>query len=268
MAARLILTADDFGLSAGVNEAVARLSDSGVITSASLMVTGEAAAEAVRLARERPALQVGLHLVLVHGRAALPRERLPHLAPAGEFPRNCSALSARILASPALRREVRDEVAAQFDAFAKTGLQLSHVDGHLHFHSAPWVADLVLRECITRRVPRVRVPQDDFELYCRLDPLDAARWKLHARWFDLVCPRMRRAALAGHLVVATPCYGFFRSHALDEEYLVRLAGELPEGLAELHCHPDDSTPAGRQETRALLSPRFRAALQARGVQLG
>ncbi|MGH7212438.1 MAG: ChbG/HpnK family deacetylase, partial [Acetobacteraceae bacterium] len=80
MPKQIILTADDFGLSVAVNEAVEQAHRQGMLTAASLMVAGEAAEDAVRRARAMPALRVGLHLVLVEGRAVLPHSAIPDLA--------------------------------------------------------------------------------------------------------------------------------------------------------------------------------------------
>src|SRR5438067_12769786 len=83
-ARRLIVNADDFGMSEAVNEAIIRAHRQGVLTSASLMVTGEAAAQAVQLAKENPGLAVGLHLVAVMGRSVLPQSEIPTLVDAAQ----------------------------------------------------------------------------------------------------------------------------------------------------------------------------------------
>ena len=76
---QIIMNADDFGASAAVNAAIIQAHRQGVLTSASLMVTGPAAAKAVALARQAPDLAVGLHLVVACGKSALPPDRIPHL---------------------------------------------------------------------------------------------------------------------------------------------------------------------------------------------
>src|SRR5438128_6027437 len=76
---RLIVNADDFGMSEAVNEAIIRAHREGVLTSTSLMVTGDAAEQAVRLAKENPGLAVGIHLVAVMGRSVLPHSEIPTL---------------------------------------------------------------------------------------------------------------------------------------------------------------------------------------------
>src|SRR5713101_3047096 len=89
MQRRLIVSADDFGMSPGVNAGVLRAHGEGILTETSLMVNGNAAIEAVALALRTPTLGVGLHLVLVQGRPTLPPERIPGLVDeAGMLPMN------------------------------------------------------------------------------------------------------------------------------------------------------------------------------------
>lgn len=268
MPCRLIVNADDFGVSPGVNEAVVRLHDEGIVTSTSLMVGEPAAAEAAALARERPRLAVGLHAVLVYGRPVLPPEQVPHLVEGKDgFPRDCVGPGLRFTFSRQARVEMRAELTAQFLAFRATGLPLSHVDGHLHFHLTPAVGGILLELCREFRPLGFRVPEDDRELYRRMDPADARRQAGQARWFAFISPALRRGARREGLVTTRWCYGFFRTGRLDAAYLVRLIWEMPDADLELHCHPDLSTDSGRREFEALRSPLVREALAGRGVEL-
>ena len=95
-ARRVVLTADDFGLSEAVNEGIERAYRDGALTHASLMVAGDAAADAVRRARRLPELRVGLHLVAIEGRAVLPPVEIPALVDArGWFPSDALRLGLR-----------------------------------------------------------------------------------------------------------------------------------------------------------------------------
>ena len=142
---RLIVTADDFGASVAVNEAVEQAHREGILTAASLMVAGDAAADAVARARTMPSLGVGLHLVLVEGRPVLPPAQIPALVDAtGRFRRDMARYALRMFADPAARRQLAAEVDAQFAAFAATGLPLDHVNAHKHFHLHPTIASTVL----------------------------------------------------------------------------------------------------------------------------
>src|SRR4051794_31851478 len=123
----VVVTADDFGLSTAVNEAVERAHCEGILGAASLMVAAEAAGDAVARARRLPRLRVGLHLVLVDGAPALPTHEIPHLLDAaGALPRDLARAGVKWFFSPPARAELRREIRAQFEAFAATGLKLDH----------------------------------------------------------------------------------------------------------------------------------------------
>src|SRR5579862_4857803 len=127
---RLIVTADDFGLAVPVNEAVELGHSQGILTSASLMVTAPAAADAVERAHRLTTLGVGLHLVLMDGRPALPPEQIPDLVGTdGRFASDPIRLGARIYLSGRAQQQAEAEIRAQLTAFHRTGLTLDHVDG-------------------------------------------------------------------------------------------------------------------------------------------
>jgi hopanoid biosynthesis associated protein HpnK len=142
---RLIVNADDFGRSESINLAVVRAHREGILTSASLMVNESAADQAVRLARENPKLGVGLHLTLICGAAALPPERISHLAGTrGQFSDNPVAAGWRYFFSAACKAELQAEIEAQVAKFHATGLPLDHLNGHLHFHLHPVVFGIMV----------------------------------------------------------------------------------------------------------------------------
>ncbi|MBV9694316.1 MAG: ChbG/HpnK family deacetylase, partial [Alphaproteobacteria bacterium] len=126
----LVITADDFGAAKEVNDAVETAHRHGVLTAASLMVTGAAAADAVARAKAMPSLRVGLHLVLVDGTAALPVSQVASLVRGGRFDSNMARAGAAMFFRPKARRELAREIEAQFQAFAATGLALDHVNTH------------------------------------------------------------------------------------------------------------------------------------------
>lgn len=265
---RLIINADDFGWSEGVNEAVLALWDEGAITSCSLMVGAPAAAEAARGALARPGLPVGLHLTLVHGYPLLPAREIPLLVDReGRLPRRYTRAGLLYAVSPAHRAQWVREMEAQLKAFHAAGLRCSHLDTHVHFGLTPPVFRDALALARQWGVPAIRIPEDDLELYARIDPVDARRQRGMAAWFRACSRPQRAAARRAGLLTTQRCFGFFRSERLDEDYLVRLAELLPDGDFELHCHPRMDTEAGRIEAAALRSPGFRAALQRRGVEL-
>ena len=218
----LIVTADDFGASLAVNEGVERAHRDGILTAASLMVAGDAAADAVARARGMAALGVGLHLVLVEGRPALPPERLPALVDTdGLFRRDMVRLAVRIFADPAARRQLAAEVEAQFAAFAATGLRLDHVNAHKHFHLHPTIAAPVLRVGRRHGMTAIRAP------------LERGNRSVEAWWARALQRRMRRQGL----LVPDQVVGLAWTGAFTPERMRAALAALPPGLTELYTHP-------------------------------
>src|SRR4051812_14479606 len=135
---RLIVNADDFGLSRSINEAVIRAHREGILTTASLMVNEISCAEAVELAKQNPRLGVGLHLTLLMGHSALAPEEIPGLVnEKGEFLNDPVKVGFQYFFRRELREQLRREIHAQFARFRATGLAPDHVNGHLHLHLHP-----------------------------------------------------------------------------------------------------------------------------------
>src|SRR5258706_7379115 len=132
---RVVVTADDFGLCAAVNRAVARAHDEGVLTSASLLANGPAFEEAVAIARARPALSIGVHLTLFRGRPLSPPARVASLLDArGCFLANGWRLFARGVSGRVARDEIRLECEAQVARILAAGLKPAFVNSEKHAH--------------------------------------------------------------------------------------------------------------------------------------
>ena len=266
MPLQLIINADDFGRSTEINRAIIRAHREGVLHSASLMVGGSAAENAVRLAKENPTLAVGLHLVAVDGPGVLPLKRIPHLLDGqGRFPNQPVRLGLRYALSKTARRELRAEIAAQFERFAATGLPLSHVDGHQHMHMHPVVFGLMLPLAERFGARRIRIVRDDLRLALRYDRRNWIAKTVAAAIFAVLGRRCRaRARLA-----PPRTYGFFQSGRMTEPYVL-LALQQMQDSAEMYFHPTDGPRLDElgpnpEELQTLLSGNVRAAIEARGL---
>ena len=269
----LIITADDFGLATEVNDAVEQAHVDGVLTAASLMVTGPAAADAVSRAKRLSGLAVGLHLVLVEGRPALPPAKVPHLVDAsGKFRTNMVAAGATLFFHPAARRELAAEITAQFQRFADTGLRLDHVNAHKHFHLHPTIAGLILKIGTRFGLTAVRMPIEPRAVLRVVEPGAYPPAPVIDLWANLARYRVRRAGL----VAPDHVFGLHWSGAMTPKRLTGLIDALPGGLSEIYLHPatgSDFVGAARgyrygDEFAALLSPAVKAAILARGVLTG
>jgi chitin disaccharide deacetylase len=263
---RLIVNADDFGNSASANQAIIQAHRQGVLTSASLMVNGDAFDEAVALAKENPKLGVGLHLTLCRGRSALPPSQVPTLVNSdGAFEDSPVKAGLKYFFSAAARAELQREIAAQFDKFAQTGLKLDHVNGHLHFHLHPAVFGALRKELRARRVRAVRLTHDPV----RIDwPLGRGRWLYrlgHALVFGALSRHARGFLARDGIVHTAYVFGLLEDGRVSEDYLLRLARVLPAGDSELYSHPCLQEP--QHEYGALVSPQVRREFLKQGIQL-
>ncbi len=263
---RLIVNADDFGRSRSINQAVIDAHRRGILTTASLMVNGEAAGEAVELARQNPRLGVGLHLTLCCGTSALPAGRIPALVDsAGAFRESPVAAGMVYFFSPAARRQLALEIAAQFDRFEQTGLALDHVNGHLHFHLHPAVFALLQPELTRRKARAIRLTRDPLEVDW---PLGSGRWFYrlsHALIFQSLSARAQPFVDRSRIAHTRFVFGLLENALVREDYILKLLAQLPEGDSELYSHP--SLHEFKEEYDALVSPRVLEAIRAGGIEL-
>jgi len=234
---RITITADDFGLSEGVNEAVERAHRDGILTSASLMVAGPAAADAVRRARALPSLKVGLHLVVIEGTATLPPSATPNLVDAeGQFPSDQFRLGMNYFFRPRVRRQLAAEIRAQFAAFAATGLTLDHANAHKHMHLHPTVGRMMIGIGREFGLRAVRIPAEPPAVLARCGtPVGLGAHALY-RWTAL----LRRQALAAGMEVNDHCFGLAWSGHMTADRLRSLVPVLPAGRSEVYFHPATS----------------------------
>jgi hopanoid biosynthesis associated protein HpnK len=245
-----------------------------VLTAASLMVNGAAAADAVARARRTPTLRVGLHLVLVDGIPTLPPDQIPDLVDRhGHLRSDMAALGAAIFLRAKVRAQLTAEIEAQFTAFRDTGLPLDHVNAHHHFHLHPTVAREVL--AIGRRygMQALRVPSEPPRLLDALEPdLPHRRDWRTAPWLAL----LRQRATAERLTTPRQVFGVAWSGAMTESRLAAILRGLPDGLTEVYVHPataDDfpgAAAASRytEELAALLSTHVAGLLRGAAVATG
>jgi len=246
----------------------------GVLSAASLAVGAPAAADAVARARRLPKLRVGLHLVLVDGDPVLHRAEIPDLVDGdGRLRNDLARFGTQIMVNGAVRRQVENEIAAQFEAFAATGLDLDHVNAHKHFQLHPAVAAAIIAVGSRYRMHALRVPVEPRRIVVAVDPRTPRGLSLvTAPWANLLHRRARSAGLR----VADAVFGLAWTGAMTAARLAALLARLPGGLVEIYLHPARSgafagaAPNYRyaEEFAALCDPACKAALAESGCTLG
>jgi chitin disaccharide deacetylase len=239
MPSRLIVNADDFGLTPGINRAVAELHDAGALTSATLMASGPAFADAVALARTRPALGIGCHVLLTDGEpVSRPREVRSLLARNGvSFRPKLTSFLAALIANQIEPDEIEREAAAQIRRLQEAGLTVTHVDTHKHTHIFPQVLGPLLRAADRTGVRAVRNPFEQPWAFPLSNGSPARTSQLRVLG-PLKRSFLRQPQIAsGRICTTNGTVGISATGNLDEVTLRNLLAALPDGVWELVCHP-------------------------------
>jgi hopanoid biosynthesis associated protein HpnK len=234
----LIVNADDFGLTSGVNRAIIELHSAGVLTSASLMARASATEEAIGLAVQTPTLGVGCHVVLIDGEPVLPPAQIPSLVDSrtGCFPSSLNTFLARLFTGRIRAAEIEAEAGAQIDFLQQKGVRLTHVDTHKHAHVLPAVLRPVLRAARRRGIRAIRNP---FEPQWSSRATHRAPWMRLAqvgalRWLEPVC---RQILDSEGFVTTDGTIAVAGTGVLDADTLRSLLQSLSAGTWELVTHP-------------------------------
>jgi predicted glycoside hydrolase/deacetylase ChbG (UPF0249 family) len=263
---RLVVNADDLGFDAAIDRGIFRAYRKGIVTSASLLVTGRTAAAAVRQALEER-LPLGVHLCLT---SMLPPasspSTVPSLAPGGRFRKSWPQVVAAWAGGQLKLDQVRVEFESQIARARDLGAAPDHLDGHQHLHLLPGVCEVAQSVAAEAELP-LRWPGEVPRLDWLFRPAPALKTLLLRALSTFDAGPARKVA----------GIGVFEAGGLDEDALLRLLIEMPDGEFELGCHPGsevsripelpDWSYGWEQELRALCSPRVRQLVQTRGIRL-
>ena len=278
---RLIINADDFGFTSGVNRAIVESHTRGIVTSTTLMAGGTAFTEAVHLAKGAPKLGVGCHVVLIDGKPVLDPENLPSLAQSRNFRDGLKSFALRAISGRIDSSEIAAEATAQIRKIQSAGIVVSHFDTHKHTHLFPKIVRPLLRaarECGVRAVRNPfgpRFPLRSGQLLARPNLWTRyAEVKVLRRFAGQFCDAVKREGFAA----PDGTLGIEVTGTLDETLFQAIAGSIPEGTWEFVCHPgynDAELQSAKTrlresretELRVLTLPASRQILQQAGIEL-
>lgn len=288
---RLIVNADDFGLTEGVNHAIVEAQERGIVTSATLMANAQAFEEAASLARSladrKARFSVGCHVVLLDGEPLLPADRVASLLQPGPLNGNRqfrSKLNDFVLASFRHKLdpvEIEAEASAQIERLQSAGIRPSHFDTHKHAHMFPAVLRPLLRAARECGVPAVRNP------FGQVWPLPIAdllrKRKLWRRFAELnvlrnFASRFRREVEDHGLRTTDGSLAVLVTGFLDLKLFTTIVDSIPEGTWEFVCHPGYNDAdldkvrtrlrqSREQELNLLTSVEAKEILQSREIKL-
>jgi hopanoid biosynthesis associated protein HpnK len=271
---RLIVNADDFGLSPEVNAGIMRAHRDGILRGASLMVAEPAALPAAELARDNPALDVGLHAVVCRGRSTLDASRLGAAVNAsGEFMDSPVAAGMRYFFDRSMRAAMTDELRAQVERHLELVGYLNHIDGHLNFHVHPLFADILVKLAVEYKVPCIRLPRERVMTTLRLRQDNAMRKLVESVIFRTLSRRTSRMMAERGLTSTDALFGLHQSGHLSEDYVVGVIDRIRDGTTELYFHPAADvggvppSAAAQLEVEILTGPRVRDAIARNRIEL-
>jgi len=262
MMKRLIVNADDFGLTGGVNQAIIKARLEGLISSASLLANGEAFEEAIALSRQDPRLGVGIHLNLTEGRPVAPASSVPSLINGrGFFARKPAGLWRAMLLGRVSAIEIERELRAQIETVVAAGIVPTHLDSHKHVHALPALGKISLKLALQYGIGAIRCVAETWPALgylLRRFPRAQARI-LRQRFNSLILSalscRWRRWLPQAGVTCAQHFYGVTPTGFLEDELLREILRRLPDGASELMCHPGFADQALRQTPTRLVEQR-------------
>ena len=278
---RLIVNADDFGFTSGVNCAIREAHINGVVTSSTLMANGTAFAEAARIAPQLRNLSIGCHIVLIDGEPVLPSTQLPSLTESNRFRDGLKGFALRALAGRMKPDQITAEATAQIRKIQSAGITVSHVDTHKHTHVFPQVLRPVLRAASACGVRAIRNPFGPRRPFRSSELLARPNlWTRHAevRALRAFSRQFRDSVAREGFVTPDGTLGIEVTGTLDETLFRAIAKTIPDGTWEFVCHPgyNDADLAAAKtrlrqsretELHILTLPSARSLLASEGIEL-
>jgi hopanoid biosynthesis associated protein HpnK len=279
---RLIVNADDFGFTRGVNAGIVRAHTMGIVTSTTIMANGDAFEDAIELARANPDLGVGCHLAIVGGKPVAQASEIGSLVDGeGALPATLTQLMIKLARGSISTDEIACEFRSQLERVVAAGVIPTHLDTHKHSHTHPQVMKALARVAMEFGVKCVRNPFEGFLTPGRLSALSnwasVKQYALSAA-IQPGAIRFKRIVRAHGLKTPTRFFGVGLTGMVDSTAIRSMMESLGNGVAELMCHPgfyDDDLEHARtrlkrereRELDALSDPSLRQFAEEKGIKL-
>lgn len=273
MLKRLIVSADDFGLTKGVNRGIVKAFQEGIVTSASLLSVGQAYDDAISLAKRNPGLDIGIHLCLTEEKPILEKEIIPSLTVrSGRF----LETHGKFILNYILRRvdlnDVEKEIDAQIKRIIDSGIPLTHMDSHGHIHMLPHILAVAVKLAKKYNIRIIRYPREKIS-FCDF------KWQRYAAFcfLGLACLLTKFNQEYKRFIKIDYFFGFFNSGQLSLESVRKILSIFSSGVGELSCHPGEYDAAHQRyncwkynwqrELKALTSNDMKMAIEEANIEL-
>jgi len=271
---KIIVNADDLGISQGINSGIVEAFRKGIVTSASIMANANYTEDALSRLRDAPGLKVGIHITLSGSKPIADRKDVPHLITSeGLFLKRGLNLCGRLSISPAkVLNEIKKEISLQIEYLYSRNLKITHIDSHDHIHFLPAILDIIIEAAKKYSIPRIRFPMKS--LICRKGSLISIS---KARILDVFISMSKNKIKESGLLYTDYLFGLAESGNLTEENLGLILNSLPNGSSEIMCHPgllDENIlkifPCiynWQKELCALTSPKIKLLIKELGIEI-
>jgi len=228
---KVIINADDFGLSKGVNEGIILAHEKGILTSTSLMANMPGFAHAVVRAKKNVKLGVGIHLNIVRGRPLSPANRVSSLLDKDKnFFSNIFIILRKLWSKKISKKEIELEFRAQIEKVLKNKIQISHFDSEKHIHCLPSLLKIVLKLGKEYNIKRIRYINE----YCITPRLFQSAKTILA---SLSCLSMKEKIIEDGILKPDRSYGMGRSGQITSARIKKILSNLKDGVTEIMVHP-------------------------------
>lgn len=273
---QLIINADDFGIAETVNLGIVQGHAKGVLTSTSIMPSGNAFEHAAALISANKELGVGVHLTLVGETPLCDPRRIPSLVNVeGLLFRQYPEFLSRYCLGKIRLEDIQTELTAQVQKVVDCGIAVTHLDSHQHMHIVPGIIDVTIEIAKKFGIKKIRVPAEPY-LFLGGYPFQTARVIARAG-LTFLAGIARRKLQRQRLTAPDHFFGMLAGGNMQEEYLLHILAALPEGVSEIMMHPGMNDPVlegiydwnyhWQAELNAVLSPQVHQYIEKQQINL-
>ena len=270
---KLIVTADDFGLTQSINEGILMASREGIVTNINLIPTGGAANDAIALIKYNKIPEIGVHLALTETRPVTSIRLISSLIDgSGSFPGSRIAFLGKLFSGHIDMEHVKVELKSQMDKAAHSGARITNLSSHEHLHMIPEIFRVITGLAKEYGVRYVRVLKKE----AIVAPFSMNK-VFRSAVVDYFRPGMEKLLKRSALSTADNFLGFLDSGAMGESVLLRMLKDIKEGVTELVAHPGFLDPEVlhhyrfhincEEELYALTGPKIKRAVADNGIKL-
>lgn len=229
---RIIVNADDFGLTEGINRGVIDALRYGIITRASIMPCATAFDHAVSLVKQNPGLNIGIHLTLVGERPVSSADKIKSLIESdGTFYKNHQAFSVKYFSKKIKLNEIYDEFEAQIKKILNTGIKVNHIDSHQHLHMLPGIFEQSISLAKKFEIKNIRITRQDYS------SIGSFRELALVAMNSLSLTKHKKKLSASDICFTNNFWGFKKGGLIKEKDLLDFFDRIKPGITEVMCHP-------------------------------